>query len=374
MSSKTLPAVPRFAIISADIRRDLIAPLRYFRRLEITHFYRRAPYQDLVAEDWNADLVCYDSPQQLYRLIRQAHPDVVQAGEPFGMRPLPYLYSVYLAARSRNLPLVVPTLENRPLKVKYGPALAEALKILLRPVFAYASLIIYLNQGALANIRMVGNYEAKAQHLMYGTWGVDPEEFAPGPKRAAPAVKRILFVGRLAQEKGVFDLLTAFGKVHSAFPAVQLTLIGDGPDRGEAEAKAASAPWGSSVRLLGTVKNRDVPAHFRDADIFVAPSITTPRWEEQVGMTNIQAMACGVPVVSTKSGAIPEYVPDGVAGILVPERDPEALAQALLRLLRDDELRDTLGQQARTYTLQHYNAEESVRRAEAAILEHCLGQ
>ena len=374
MSAKSLPIVPRFVIISTDIRRDLIAPLRHFTRLEITHLYRRAPYQDLVAEDWDVDLVRYDSPQQLYRLIRHARPNVIQSGEPFGIRLLPYLYSTYLAARSRNLPLVVPTLENRPLELKYGPALAEALKVLLRPVFAYACLIIYLNQGALANIRAVGSYEAKVQHLMYGTWGVDLEEFAPGPKRLATSVKRILFVGRLAREKGIFDLLTAFESVHSAFPTAQMIVIGDGPDREEIEAIIASALWGSSVQLLGTVKNRDVPAHFREADIFVAPSITTPKWEEQVGMTNIQAMACGVPVVSTKSGAIPEYVPDGVAGILVPERNPEALADALLRLLRDNELRNTMGQQARAYALQHYNAEDSVRRAEVAVLEHCLGQ
>ena len=92
------------------------------------------------------------------------------------------------------------------------------------------------------------------------------------------------------------------------------------------------------MQLLGTVKNRDLPPHFRNADVFIAPSITTHRWEEQVGMTNIQAMASGVPVISTLSGAIPEYVPDGVAGILVPEQDPRALAEAIRRITVDNEL------------------------------------
>ena len=91
-------------------------------------------------------------------------------------------------------------------------------------------------------------------------------------------------------------------------------------------------------------------------------------------MTNIQAMACGVPVVSTHSGAIPEYVPDGEAGLLVPERDPQALADALLKLLHDPSLRHRLAQGGRRYAETHYSAAANIRQAEAVILERCLGR
>ena len=90
-------------------------------------------------------------------------------------------------------------------------------------------------------------------------------------------------------------------------------------------------------------------------------------------MTNIQAMACGVPVVSTRSGAIPEYVPDGEAGLLVPERDPQVLADALLTLLSDPALRHRLGQAGRLYAETHYSAATNIRQAETVILERCLG-
>lgn len=123
--------------------------------------------------------------------------------------------------------------------------------------------------------------------------------------------------------------------------------------------------------LVGAVKNRDLPPYFRAASVFVSPSITTRRWEEQVGMTNIQAMACGVPVVSTRSGAIPEYVPDGVAGILVPERQPQALAEAVVRLLCDEDLRRRMGDAGRRYAMAHYHAGDNVRRAEELILACC---
>ena len=197
------PTHPRYAMVSTDIRRDLLAPMRHFARLEVALFYRRAPYQDLSDEDWPDNLVHYSSPRQLYRLINQVRPNLVQGVEPFSVRLAPYLYSIYVAARSRNVPLVIPTLENRPVMEKYGPVLVSVLRLLLRRVFTYASLIIYLNQGALRNIRTIGSLEAKAQHLMYGTWGVDLDEFRPGQESnttRSPQAINILFVGRLTDE------------------------------------------------------------------------------------------------------------------------------------------------------------------------------
>lgn len=89
-------------------------------------------------------------------------------------------------------------------------------------------------------------------------------------------------------------------------------------------------------------------------------------------MTNIRAMACGVPVVSTRSGAIPECVPDAAA-VLVPERDPEALAEAIVQLLCNESLRRKMGQVGRAYVIDHCDARKNVERAEEIILERCLG-
>ena len=86
-------------------------------------------------------------------------------------------------------------------------------------------------------------------------------------------------------------------------------------------------------------------------------------------MTNIQAMACGIPVISTRSGAIPEYVPDGVAGVLVPERDPEALAEAILQLLSDESLRRKMGEAGRAYAVEHYDARKNVEKAEDQLIQ-----
>ena len=363
--------LPTLAMVSTDIRRDLVAPLRHVTRLRLLHFYRRAPYGDLAPEELDESLIAYGDPLDLFRRLGRARPAIVQGVEPFAIRLLPYLYAVFAVALWQHIPLVLVALENRPLSEKHGPILSRLLRLVLRPVFSRAHLIIYLNEGARRNVLSVGRYEAKLRRLTYGAWGVDLAEFTPQRDGREPAFGPgpvILFVGRLHQEKGIFDLLDAFGYVRAAHPSATLILAGDGPARPEMEHVIARRGWAGTVRLLGMVKNRDLPPIFRAADIFVAPSVTTRKWEEQVGMTNIQAMACGVPVVSTRSGAIPEYVPDGVAGILVPERDPAALAEAINRLLADEHLRQQMGEGGRAYACAHYDAAANVAAAEQVLL------
>ena len=376
MSTPPTPSRVRFAMISSDIRRDLVEPLRHFRRLAITHFYHRASYGDLTADELDDQLVPYHSPLDLYRGLQSARPEIVQGVEPFAVRPLPFLLAGWQAARRLHAALLIVTLENRPLPTKHGPVIARLLRLVLRPVFRDARLIVHLNAGAARNVLTVGPFAPKMARLMYGTWGVDLAAFTPQRDGREPdfgSSPAILYVGRLHPEKGLSSLLDAFDLVKARTAQARLVLVGDGPARSGVEQRLQERGWQDAVCLTGTIKHRDLPPYFRAAELFVAPSITTPKWEEQVGMTNIQAMACGVPVVSTRSGAIPEYVPDGEAGLLVPERDPQALADAMLTLLNDPNLRHRLGRGGRMYAEAHYSAAANIRQAEAVILERCLG-
>jgi glycosyltransferase involved in cell wall biosynthesis len=366
---------PIFAVVSTDIRRDLVAPMQFFNRLEIVHFYRRTSYGDLTPDDLKPVHINYRTPWNLLQKVWRTHPNIVQGVEPFSIRLLPYTYAIFWIARFQHIPLVSVTLENRPLVEKFGAVFSRILPVALRPVFRYARLIICLNEGAKRNVLKVGPYEEKVQKFMYGTWGVDLDEFHPWKNGHEPNFgvgPVLLFVGRLHSEKGVFDLLDAFAIVKEHVPQATLVLVGEGPARPQIEQMIAGKSWGSSVFLTGAVRNRDLPPIFRAADLFVSPSITTRKWEEQVGMTNIQAMACGVPIVSTRSGAIPEYVPDGIAGILVPERNPRALADAILLLLADEELRQRMGEAGRAYAVARYDARKNVLMAEESILQALL--
>ena len=127
--------------------------------------------------------------------------------------------------------------------------------------------------------------------------------------------------------------------------------------------------FGNAISILGVVPNQDLPAHIRGADVVVSPSVATSHWIEQVGLVNIQSIACGTPVITTDSGAIPEFVENGTAGIIVPERDITALAEAIERLLADDELRHRLAISCRCAAELRYDALRNIGITEDVLLD-----
>lgn len=361
---------PRLALVSTGVRRDLLTPLRHFRAFELLHYYRQAEYGDLAPADYIGHLQRYHSPVHLYRELVRARPDVIQGVEPLAGALQPYLWAGYWAAKRVAARLVVVTLENRPPTIKFGVPFALWLRLTLPHYFARACLIIPLNAGAQRNALAYGAPSARLVKTMWGTWGVDLEEFTPavGQKAAAPTV---LYVGRLHPEKGVVDLLQAFALVREQLPELRLKLIGDGPQRAHLEQLSHQLGVDAAVTFTGVLKNRELPPHFQAATVFILPSVTTRKWEEQVGMAALQALACGLPVVATRSGALPEYLPEGQVARLTPERDPQALAQTILALLRDEGARLALGQAARAYAEQHYDERQNVARAEQLLQERC---
>jgi glycosyltransferase involved in cell wall biosynthesis len=360
-------ALPRLAIVSTGIRRDLIAPLKHFSQFGIVHFYLRAEYGDLTPADLDASLHQYRSPPDLFSQLIRARPDVIQGVETFSLTLQPYLWSCYLAAQRLGVPLVAVTLENRPMEVKSGRALAFLLRRALRLYFGRACLVVVLNKGARRNVLSCGVSPERIRELMWGTWGVDLDEYSPRP-RQSERPPTVLFAGRLCEEKGIIVLLDAFAHVRSTLPESRLIIVGDGPARQQVQRYAEQM---RGVTYRGPVKNRVIAEIVREADVVAVPSLTTRKWEEQVGMVAIQAMACGVPVVASRSGALPEYVPDGAAGLLVPENDATALASALGNVLADGPLHDRLAQGARQYACEHYDAVKNIAEVERVLTEHC---
>ena len=363
--------LPRLAMVSLGIRRDLLAPLRHLEKFELRHFYRANVYDDLTDADWDDTLRAYVSPRDLYRQLVSAQPDVIQSVEPFSFYTQPYVWTCYFAARKTNAALLAVTLENRPLAIKFGRARAWVLRKLLRVFFQRACLILALNQGARENVLACGAEATRVQPALWGVWGADMQEFTPRAARDADAPPTILFAGRLHPEKGIFILLDAFKLVLQKVPNARVVLAGAGPARAQITEQIRAQNLSANIEMLGAIKNRDMARVFQRADVLCAPSVTTRKWAEQVGASALQAMACGVPIVSTRSGSIPEFVPDGVAGILVAEQDAAALADALLFVLSDPSRARALSERARAYACAHYDARQNVARGEALVRAHC---
>lgn len=186
--------------------------------------------------------------------------------------------------------------------------------------------------------------------------GVDETRFIPDHTRRE-AVRRELglqgvvvgFVGRFTEAKGIIDLIDALAGCE---PGIQVLLAGDGDLRDVLMARTSAA--GLRVHFTGNVSPEHMPDILRAMDCLVLPSRTTASWKEQFGLVLTEAMACGIPVVGSDSGAIPEVIGD--AGIVFPEGDVMALRAALQQLVTSEPLRARLGQAGRERCLSKYSA------------------
>ncbi len=179
--------------------------------------------------------------------------------------------------------------------------------------------------------------------------------FSAGPRpeaRRAPGLPPfdplLGAVGRLSPEKGHVVLLRALPQIVAAFPRAGLVLLGDGRSRPELEAEAHRLGIADRIVFLGY--RRDVPALLAALDLFVQPSLY-----EGFGISLLEAMAAGLPIVASRVGGIPELVQDGTTGLLVPPQDPTALASAAVRLLRDRDEAGRLGAAAALRARERYS-------------------
>ncbi len=157
------------------------------------------------------------------------------------------------------------------------------------------------------------------------------------------------FIGRLVPDKGVDILLRALALLEGDW---RLRLLGGGPARDDLQALAAELNLSQRTRFLGQLPSDHLPAQYHQLDALVLPSLTRPNWKEQFGRVLVEAMASGVPVIGSDSGAIPGVI--GAAGRIVPEGDARALAAALRELRAQPALRARLSQLGRARFLAHF--------------------
>jgi alpha-maltose-1-phosphate synthase len=200
---------------------------------------------------------------------------------------------------------------------------------------------------------------------------VDTQRFSPVSKDAGWMSKLglssddfvVLFIGRFVEEKGIEDLLAAAQLLSETTldRPIRFCFVGAGPM--EPALRSAQARFPKQIIIHPFAPYEEIPRLHNVADIFVLPSRPAPKWQEQFGYVLAESMACGKPVISTRSGSIPDVVGD--AGLLVMPSDPQALSAEILRLARSDEDRRLLGQRARAWALEQFNAATNATKIEA---------
>jgi len=205
-------------------------------------------------------------------------------------------------------------------------------------------------------------------------YGVDTARFAPDPAarrtlRRGLALSKdtpiVFTAGRLVRKKGFEFLIDAMARVRASHPLAHLVIAGGGDLEQELRARAAAAGIAAVVHLLGSVAQSEMPSLLAAADVVAIPSIRDDAGNVD-GLPNVvmEALASATPLVATPAGGIGAVVDDGRTGVLVPERDAAALADALIRLLADAPLRTRVGLAARQDVCEHYTWERFAIRLE----------
>ncbi|MCW2762623.1 MAG: glycosyltransferase family 1 protein [Marmoricola sp.] len=257
---------------------------------------------------------------QVRRLLAELDVDVVNAHA-----PVPGLADV--AAFTSPVPVVM-TYHSGSL-AKGSPAVDVLLRAyerhLLPRVFARCAELIAVSPVSMA-------HATGRAHLVPP--GVDCEQFTPAGADQ-PRERRVLYVGRVERTsrwKGLRVLVDSLVRLRQLVPDVRLDVVGDGDDVADLRARAEQRGVGDIIEWHGKVRHGELPRIYREAAVTVLPSLTE---SESFGMTLVEAMASGCPVVGSAVGGIPFVIHDGVDGLLVPPGDATALADALGAVLTD---------------------------------------
>jgi glycosyltransferase involved in cell wall biosynthesis len=175
-------------------------------------------------------------------------------------------------------------------------------------------------------------------------WGVDLAQFVPSTQPTTGSV--IGFAKALLPKYGPEYLIEALPRVLGKVPSARVMMLGSGREESSLRAQANSLAVADAITWHGYIDHQQMPAYFRQMAVTIVPSVHE---SETLAVSALESQAMKVPVVGSRIGGLPESVLDGQTGLLVPPRDPQALADAIVRLLNHHDLRKNFGQQGRQH-------------------------
>ena len=287
-----------------------------------------------VAHAGNEILYTY-KPRQLFATLRAAHPDLIQVEQGASA-------ACYAQAN------IIARLVNRKVRSIFFTWINWEQRHSLKHRLLFTPLE-KLNLAS-AHGAITGNHDAKILLAAHGfkhpiavipQLGVDTDHFTPN--RAELTVrKRIGFIGRLVEEKGILLLVEAFADLAHRFPDWDLAFIGSGSAREQLWQTVLHHNLQERVALIDPLPHEQMATFLNSTDILVLPSYDTPVWREQFGHVLIEAMACGVPVIGSSAGEISHVI--DTAGLVFTQKNTADLLAQLQTLMQDEGLRRSLAQ------------------------------
>jgi glycosyltransferase involved in cell wall biosynthesis len=268
------------------------------------------------------------------RIIRSFKPEIIMCyEEPFSLFALQT--AIFRLAFARKSRLVFITWDNLAKGHHFWYRPSWFYRLVFEFVMTQADLLLTANEEGTAYYSAA--FPNRVEKLYYGVTLRVPErneERLAEELWSLPADSFVVgYIGRLLEMKGIDTLLDAMKFVD---PSVKLVILGSGPDEERLKAITKQMSLEEKVLFMPAVSSSQVRNVMNRLRVMVLPSRTTKMWKEQFGRVLVEAMACGITVVGSSSGAIPEVI--GEAGLIFPEGDSRALANAIERLRTNPEL------------------------------------
>jgi L-malate glycosyltransferase len=294
----------------------------------------------------NGDIIFHSYRLKLQRLLSERKYDAIYVNhEPYGVATAQLCWA---NIRHRRVPFGFYSCQN--IRKDYPPPFSWLERMVYR-----SSRFAFPITEVVAEVLRSKGYKGD---LTVCPLPFDPQLYYPYPKDEIPPVlqrteKEVLigYVGRVVEAKGLRTLLKALGQLPRA--GWKLAVVGTGPFDAEFTELIQSSGLADQVLRLGFVAHEEAPRYLAAFDLLVLPSETQPNWKEQFGRVLIEALACGTPVIGSDSGEIPNLVSSSGGGIVFPERNAEAFAEALKRMILDPSLRQTCAEKGRQWALQN---------------------
>jgi len=250
--------------------------------------------------------------------------------------------------------------------LKSNTILSKLAKFLLKYTINSAEKVVGISDKTCEIAKII----SKREDIQILPDGIDTEFFNPKvPEEIRARILgdekgKILICssGRMVERKGFRYLIEALPYILKKCPNVVLALGGDGPERKRLETLARKLGIEEKVKFLGFIPDEDFPKFLKACDVFILPSIVDSKGDTEGSATILlEAMACETPVVGTNVGGIPYAIKDGVGGFLVPQKNPKAIADAVLKLIENPQLMRKLGKEGRRYVEKKFSINKIAR-------------
>ncbi len=231
------------------------------------------------------------------------------------------------------------------------------------PFSIFERIVFRVSSCAVAcskEIKEVLRKKGYSKRIFVITDAVKPKKFYP---RDMPVLRERLdlnrlvvgYIGRLREEKGIIDFVQSLSILSRKAVKFQSLIVGSGPQKEKVKRTIDKLGLGGFVNIISAVPHNEISKYYNCIDILVVPSHTTRSWKEQFGRVVIEAMACGVPVIGSSSGEIPNIIRKTGGGLIFQEKNIEDLAAKIHELLKDEKKRKELGRRGMEKVIELYS-------------------